>query len=121
MTISPKLGGVVASGIVLALLASYFFFWRPSQPPPILTPIQEKTISDLEAANKRLSEEMKSLITQAQANANRATQAQTEAAKARIRLGELEAQMGQIKARQGIIVATHDDALKELKSMGWLR
>ena len=117
MTLSPKLGAVAAGGVVLILLAGYFL-WRPGQPPPI---IPEKTISDLEAANEKAAEERKALISQAQANAHRATQAQNEAARVRGRVRDLEAQMMLIRAKRGPVATTPEDAIKELKAMGWLR
>ena len=120
MTLSPKFWGVAASGIALVLLAGYFFFWRPGQAPPIFTPIQEKTISDLEAANEKANKERESVIKAAQEAAFKATQAQTEAAKARTRLKELEAQMGQIEAKRGVLVTTPQEAIKIMITMGWL-
>ena len=117
MTLSPKLGAVAAGGVVLILLAGYFL-WRPGQPPPI---IPEKTISDLEAANEKAAEERKALISQAQANAHRATQAQNEAARVRGRVRDLEAQMMLIRAKRGPVATTPEDAIKELRAMGWLK
>ena len=121
MVLSPKLAGGAAGLVVLALLGGYFLLWRPGQPPLPITPIQEKTISDLEATNEKLSKERKSLVSQAQANTVKAEQAQTEAARLRGRLKELEAQMRLIEAKRGVLVATPDEALKSLKAMGWLR
>ena len=121
MTLSPKFWGLAIAGAALVLLAGYFFFWRQSQAPPVLTPIQEKTIADLEAANEKANKERESLRKAAQAAAFRATEAQTEAAKARARLKELEALYEQIKAKRAILVITTDDAFKELKAMGWLK
>ena len=118
MTLSPKIGAVAAGGVVLTLLAGYFFLWRPGQPPPI---IPEKTISDLEAANEKAAEERKALISQAQANAARATRAFQEAEAVRGRFRDLEAQMMLIRAKRGSMVTTPDDAIKELKVMGWLK
>lgn len=118
---TPKFWGIAAIGVVLALLAGYFFFWRPGQPHPVLTPIQEKIISELETANAKANKERENLKRQASEAAIRATQAQTEAAKARNRLRELEALYSEIKAKRGAIIIIPDDALKELKAMGWLR
>ena len=106
---------------MLALLVGYFFFWRPIRPPPILTPIQEKTISDLEAVNKKAAEERELLRKQAQEATGRATRAITDAAKDRIRLRELETQLEAIKAKRGTFVTDEAQAMKELKAMGWLR
>ena len=117
MTLSPKFGAVAASGVVLTLLAGYFL-WRPGQPPPI---IPEKTISDLEAANEKAAEERKALISEAQANARKATEAQNEAARVRGRVRDLEAQMTLIRAKRGSVATTPDDAIKELRAMGWLK
>ena len=117
MTLSPKLGAVAAGGVVLILLAGYFL-WRPGQPPPI---IPEKTISDLEAANKQAAEERESLRKAAQAAAYRAGQAQRDAEAIRGRFRDLEAQMMLIRAKRGSMVTTPDDAIKELKVMGWLK
>ena len=33
MTLSPKIGGVVAAGLTFLMLIGYFF-WRPGQTPP---------------------------------------------------------------------------------------
>ena len=120
MTLSPKIGAVAAGGVVLILLAGYFFFWRPGQPPPIPI-IPEKTISDLEAANKQAAEERESLRKAAQAAAYRAGQAQRDAEAIRGRFRDLEAQMALIRAKRGSMVTTPDDAIKELKVMGWLK
>ena len=120
MILSPKFWGFAIGGAVLALLIGYYFFWRPGQAPPILTPIQEQTIADLEAANEKANKERESLRKAAQEAAFRATQAQTEAAKARTRLKELETLQGQIHAKRGVLVTTEAEAVRELKAMGWL-
>lgn len=119
MTISPKLGGIAIGAIILALLAGYFFFWRLGQAPPSLNPVQEKTIADLEAANEKVAKERESLKRQAQEAVGRAVRAETEAAKARAKLKELEVLQGQIRAKRDVI--NPEDALKELEAMGWLK
>ena len=119
MTLSPKLWGVAAGGALSIALIGYFF-WRPSQAPLPISPIQEQVISDLEAANEKTAKERESLKRQAQEAQDKATQAQTEAARVRGRLRELEALNSQIRAK-GVFVTTEAEALKSLKAMGWVR
>ena len=118
---SPKWIAIAAGGLLLAILAVYLLRWRPVQPLFPFTPIQEKTISDLEAANKKASEERESLRNEAKANALRATQAQTEAAKARVALRELEALNSEMRAKRGANIVNPEEAIKQLKASGWLK
>ena len=118
---SHKWIAIAAGGLLVAFFAVYFIFWRPVQPSPVFTPIQEKTISDLEAANKKASEEREVAKIEAKAAALRATQAQTEAAKARVALRELEALNSEMRAKRGANIVNPEEAIKQLKASGWLK
>ena len=120
MTLSRIFWGVAAAGALSTLLIGYFY-WRPGQAPLPIKPIQEETITDLEAANAKAAKERETLRKAAQAHAMKAQEAQNEAARVRARLAELEAQMGQIKAQRGPVIATPEEAMKELTRMGWVR
>lgn len=115
---TPKLWGVAAGMAVLALLAGYFFFGHPGQ--PLLPSLQEKVISDLEAANKKAFEERESLKRDAQIAAFRATQAKGEAEAMRGRFRELEARYNEL-AQKRVFITDQAQALKELKTMGWVK
>lgn len=111
----------VAAGVALSIALIGYLFWRPSQAPLLIGPSQERAIVDLEAAKEKAGQEREAAKKAAREATLKAGQAEMEAARLRGQLRELEAKMEQIQAKRGAEILTPDDAIKDLKSMGWLK